>query len=156
MKHNIDGLSKATAIMYSFQPRKLPTTPSAPESNVRDSAKISSRNKRREISQIPVRRTSESSKTKPAPLLRNRSREFMDAVKKFEGGKLPEKFLKTVDEEKKTKEERMLKCDNDLKELREFLGRTEDDFQGIRRRTEKIRKSISELHALNKRVTIQS
>ena len=109
---------------------------------------ISPRNSSREGSQIPVRKNSGS---KPAPLLRSRSREFMDAVKKFEGGKLPEKLLKTVDEERKAVEAHLESCESDLKEIREFIARTQEDFKGIRGQTKKLRNNLSELRALNNR-----
>ena len=36
----------------------------------------------------------------------------MDAVKKFEGGKLPEKLMKTVDEERKAIGDHLAQCEN--------------------------------------------
>ena len=109
---------------------------------------ISARNSLREGSQMPIRKTPAGSK--PAPLLRSRSREFMDAVKKFEGGKLPEKLLKTVDEERKVLEKQLVSCENDLKEIREFIARTQEDFKGMRGQTKKLRNNLSELHNLSR------
>lgn len=120
---------------------------------------ISSRKNSREgISQIPVKTSSGSpaTKQKPAPLLRRRSREFMDAVKKFEGGKLPDKLLKTVDEERKALEDHLSQCEKDLKEIREFVVRTQDDFQRIRGQTKKLRNNLSELHSMNRTALTRS
>lgn len=138
---------------FSTQTRKLPSTPSSRESSPRSSPKIGRHGSfRGSSSQIPVRNEpgSPASKPKHAPLLRSRSREFMDAVKKFEGGKLPEKLLKTVDEERKAVEDHLSQCENDLKEIREFVVRTQDDFQRIRGQTKKLRNGLSELHDLNR------
>ena len=107
----------------------------------------------RNSANIPVQKNSTS---KPAPLLRTRSRDFMDAVKKFEGGKLPEKLLKTVDEERKAIENHLVECEDDLKEIREFLARTQVDFKEIRGQTKKLRNNLNELHNLNRSATVQS
>ena len=80
----------------------------------------------------------------------------MDAVKKFEGGKLPGKLLKTVDEERKAIENHLVTCEDDLKEIREFLVRAQEDFKEIREQTKKLRKNLNELHNLNTRETVQS
>lgn len=80
----------------------------------------------------------------------------MDAVKKFEGGKLPEKLLKTVDEERKAVENHLVRCEDDLKEIREFVTRTQEDFKGIRGQTKKLRNSLNELHDLNRNSAIPS
>jgi len=80
----------------------------------------------------------------------------MDAVKKFEGGKLPEKLLKTVDEERKAVENHLVACENDLQEIREFLARTQEDFRGIRGQTKQLRNNLSELHNLNRNTSIRS
>ena len=119
---------------------------------------ISRKIPREGISQIPVRKTpgSPATKQKPAPLLRSRSREFIDAVKKFEGGKLPDKLLKTVDEERKALEDHLTQCENDLKEIREFVVRTQDDFQRMRSQTEKLRNNLSELRDLNRTTLTRS
>lgn len=104
----------------------------------------------RNSSNIPVRKNSTS---KHAPLLRTRSRDFMDAVKKFESGKLPEK---TVDEERKAIENHLVACEDDLKEIRVFLARTQEDFKEIRGQTKKLRNNLNELHNLNRSATVQS
>lgn len=80
----------------------------------------------------------------------------MDAVKKFEGGKLPDKLLKTVDEERKALEEHLSQCEKDLKEIREFVVRTQDDFQRIRGQTKKLRNNLSELHSMNRTAITRS
>lgn len=72
----------------------------------------------------------------------------MDAVKRFEGGKLPEKLLKTVDEERKAMADHLAQCENDLIEIREFVVKTQDDFQNIRDQTKRLRNSLSELRDL--------
>lgn len=148
---------------FFSQSRKLPSAPtskeSSPKASPKGSPRISSRNSPRDgISQIPVKKTpgSPATKPKPAPLLRSRSREFMDAVKKFEGGKLPEKLLKTVDEERKAVEDHLSQCEKDLKEIREFVLRTQDDFQRMRGQTKKLRNNLSELHDLNRTALTRS
>ncbi|KAL9987842.1 hypothetical protein ACROYT_G002212 [Oculina patagonica] len=148
---------------FFSQSRKLPSAPtskeSSPKPSPRGSPAISSRNSPRDgISQIPVKKTpgSPATKQKPAPLLRSRSREFMDAVKKFEGGKLPDKLLKTVDEERKAMEDHLSQSEKDLKEIREFVLRTQDDFQRIRGQTKKLRNNLSELHDLNRTALTRS
>lgn len=148
---------------FFSQSRKLPSAPtskeSSPRSSPRGSPAISRRNSRRDaISQIPVKKTpgSPATKQKPAPLLRSRSREFMDAVKKFEGGKLPEKLLKTVDEERKAMEDHLSQCEKDLNEIRDFVVRTQDDFQKIRGQTKRLRNGLSELHDLNRTALARS
>lgn len=80
----------------------------------------------------------------------------MDAVKKFEGGKLPEKLLKTVDEERKAVDDHLSQCENDLKEIREFVARTQEDFQRIRGQTKKLKSGLSELHVLNRSALARS
>ena len=144
---------------FFSQSRKLPSAPTSGESSPRGSPRgspaINRRNSPREVtSQIPVKKSTPGSpatgRKKPAPLLRSRSREFMDAVKKFEGGKLPEKLLKTVDEERKAVEDHLAQCENDLIEIREFVVRTQDDFQNIRGQTKRLRNSLSELRDLNR------
>lgn len=45
----------------------------------------------------------------------------MDVVKKFEGGKFFEKFMKMVDEERKVMYDYFVLCENDLKEIRDFI-----------------------------------
>ena len=80
----------------------------------------------------------------------------MDAVKKFEGGKLPEKLLKTVDEERKAVEDHLSQCEKDLKEIKEFVLRTQDDFQRMRGQTKKLRNNLSELHDLNRTALTRS
>lgn len=80
----------------------------------------------------------------------------MDAVKKFEGGKLPDKLLKTVDEERKAMEDHLSQSEKDLKEIREFVLRTQDDFQRIRGQTKKLRNNLSELHDLNRTALTRS
>ena len=133
------------------QSRKLPSPTTSkdpsPKGSPKGSPMIATRKNPRESSQIPVRKNSGSSK--PAPLLRSRSREFMDAVKKFEGGKLPEKLLKTVDEEKRAVENQLAACENDLIEIRKFIDKTKEDFIGMRSQTKKLRSNLSELHNLH-------
>lgn len=143
---------------FFSQSRKLPSAPASGESSPRGSPRgspaISRRNSSRDVtSQIPVKKNPGSPATgrkKPAPLLRSRSREFMDAVKKFEGGKLPEKLLKTVDEERKAMGDHLAQSEKDLVEIREFVVRTQDDFQNIRGQTKRLRNSLSELRDLNR------
>lgn len=135
------------------QPRKLPLRPSSRESSPMSSPRIGKRNSLRgSSSQIPVRKDSgtPTNKAKPAPLLRTRSRDFMDAVKKFEGGKLPEKLMKTVDEERKAMGDHLAQCENDLREIREFVARTQEDFQKIRSQTRKLKNEVNELRDFNK------
>lgn len=121
---------------------------------------MTKRNSSREVtSQIPVKKNPGSvtnGTKKPAPLLRSRSRDFMDAVKKFEGGKLPEKLLKTVDEERKAMEDHLTQCEKDLIEIREFVVKTQDDFQKLRGQTKRLRNSLSELHDLNRTTLARS
>lgn len=74
----------------------------------------------------------------------------MDAVKKFEGGKLPEKLMKTVDEERKVIGDHLAQCENDLREIREFVARTQEDFQKIRSQTRKLKNEVNELRDFNK------
>lgn len=143
----------ADVMSFFTQSRKLPASPTTKDSSPTGSPKGSPMATTRSNSQIPVRKTSGS---KPAPLLRSRSREFMDAVKKFEGGKLPEKLLKTVDEERKAVENHLVACENDLQEIREFLARTQEDFRGIRGQTKQLRNNLSELHNLNRNTSIRS
>lgn len=139
---------------FFSQSRELPSAPTSRESSPKGSPSMSKRNGPREVtSQIPVKKNAGSAANgtkKPAPLLRSRSREFMDAVKKFEGGKLPEKLLKTVDEERKAMEDHLTQCEKDLIEIREFVVRTQDHFQKLRGETKRLRNSLSELHDLNR------
>lgn len=71
-------------------------------------------------------------------------------VKKFEGGKLPEKLMKTVDEERKAIGDHLAQCENDLREIREFVARTQEDFQKIRSQTRKLKNEVNELRDFNK------
>ena len=141
----------ARIMSFFNQSRKLPSPTTSkdpsPKGSPKGSPMIATRKNPRESSQIPVRKNSGSSK--PAPLLRSRSREFMDAVKKFEGGKLPEKLLKTVDEEKRAVENQLAACENDLIEIRKFIDKTKEDFKGVRSQTKKLRSNLSELHNLH-------
>lgn len=148
---------------FFSQSRKLPSAPTSreasPRSSPRASPAITSRKSPRDSSQIPVKKNnpgSPATKPKPAPFLRSRSREFMDAVKKFEGGKIPEKLLKTVDEERKAVDDHLSQCENDLKEIREFVARTQEDFQRIRGQTKKLKSGLSELHVLNRSALARS
>lgn len=81
----------------------------------------------------------------------------MDAVKKFEGGKLPEKLMKTVDEERKAMHDHLVSCENDLKEIRDFIASTQEDFKDIRGRTKQLRTGINDLRNMNRaKAQIQS
>ena len=135
------------------QPQKHPSRTSSRESSPTSSPRLGKRNSLRGTSsQIPVRKDpgTLANKAKPAPLLRTRSRDFMDAVKKFEGGKLPEKLMKTVDEERKAVGDHLAQCEYDLREIREFVAHTQDDFQKIRAQTRKLKNGVNELRDLNK------
>lgn len=125
------------------QRRQLPS-PSASNSS---SPKESPRSNRNNNSQIPVKINSTSN---PAPLLRSRSRDFIDAVKAFEGGKLPDKLLKTISEDRSATYHRLASCENDLKEIRDFIVRTQEDFKSIRGQTKALRNGIDDLHNLSR------
>ena len=75
------------------QRRQLPSSSASNSSTPKESP----RSNRNNNSQIPVKINSTSN---PAPLQRSRSRDFIDAVKTFEGGKLPDKLMKTISEER--------------------------------------------------------
>lgn len=131
---------------FFAQRRQLPS-PSASNSS---SPKESPRSNHKNNSQIPVKINSTS---KPAPLLRSRSRDFIDAVKAFEGGKLPEKLMKTIDEERGATHNRLASCEKDLKEIRDFIVRTQEDFKSIRGQTKAMRNGVDDLHNMSRWLT---
>ena len=83
------------------------------------------------------------------PLVKARSREFIDVVKQFEGGRLPDRVLRSVDEERQMKDERRLKdCEEQLREISRHLDETEEEYQEMRMATERIKFHLSEVHSL--------
>lgn len=122
------------------QRRQLPPSSASNSSTPKESP-------RNNNSQIPVKINSTSN---PAPLQRSRSRDFIDAVKTFEGGKLPDKLMKTISEERSATYHRLASCENDLKEIRDFIVRTQEDFKSIRGQTKALRNGIDDLHNLSR------
>lgn len=122
------------------QRRQLPSSSASNSSTPKESP-------RNNNSQIPVKINSTSN---PAPLQRSRSRDFIDAVKTFEGGKLPDKLMKTISEERSATYHRLASCENDLKEIRDFIVRTQEDFKSIRGQTKALRNGIDDLHNLSR------
>lgn len=163
------------ATMYGSKQRKLPSPPTSSKTSPKSGrsqwrtptlSRTASQEKIAYVSGIPKASNLTSSETnglrnststakaqKPGksrpPLVKSRSREFIDAVKMFEGGKLPEHILKSVDEENQMREEKRIgDCEQELWKIRRSLEQTEEDYKTMRLATERIKFHLSEMHSL--------